>query len=90
VRTLQFDTPLTFGALRIDQTDVRTQDWGSTSSIPEEASDSDEIIVSALSKNDKRLRFIIVGADALSNCSSITFDKRQRQIRLSCVPAGGK
>jgi hypothetical protein len=90
VRTLQFDTPLTFGALRIDHTAVRMQDWGSTSSIPEEASDSDEIIVSALSKNDKRLRFIILGADALSNCSSITFDKRQRQIRLSCVPAGGK
>jgi hypothetical protein len=88
VRTLQFDTPLTFGALRIERTEVRTQDTGSTSSIPEEAPDPDEIIVSGLSENDKRLRYIILGADALRNCSSITFDKRKRQIRLSCAPAG--
>jgi hypothetical protein len=88
VRTLQFDTPLTFGAMRITHTEVRTQDTGSTSSIPEVAPDPDEIIVSALSKNDKRLRYIILGADALRNCSSITFDKRKRQIRLSCAPAG--
>jgi hypothetical protein len=88
VRTLQFDTPLTFGALKIEHTEVRTQDTGSTSSIPEEAPDPDEIIVSGLSENDKRLRYIILGADALRNCSSITFDKRKRQIRLSCAPAG--
>jgi hypothetical protein len=88
VRTLLFDTPLTFGALRIERTEVRTQDTGSTSSIPEEAPDPDEIIVSALSENDKRLRYIILGADALRNCSSITFDKRKRQIRLSCAPPG--
>jgi hypothetical protein len=88
VRTLQFDTPLQMDGLRIAQTEVRMQDTGSTNSIPDEAPDPDEIIVSALSKNDKRLRFIILGADALRNCSSITFDKPQRQIRLSCVPAG--
>lgn len=87
VRTLQFDTPLTFGALKIEQTGVRMQDWGRADSIPDEAPDPDEIIVSALSKNDKRLRFIILGADALRNCSSITFDKTKRQIRLSCTSA---
>jgi hypothetical protein len=87
VRTLQFDTPLTFGPLRIDRTEVRMQDTGNTSSIPDEAPDPDEIIVSALSKNDKRLRYIILGADALRSCSSITFDKPRRQVRLSCVPA---
>jgi hypothetical protein len=90
VRTLQFETPLTFGALRIERTEVRMQDWGSTASIPEAAPDPDEIIVSALSKNDKQLRFIILGADALRNCSSVTFDKLKRQIRLSCAPASGE
>lgn len=89
VRTLQFDTPLAFGALRITHTDVRMQDWGQTDSIPEDAPDPDEILVTALSKNDKRLRFIILGADALRHCSSITFDKPKRQIRLSCAPSGG-
>ena len=85
VRTLRFETPLTFGPLRIDRTEVRMQDTGSTNSIPDQAPDPDEIIVSALSKNDKRLRYIILGADALRNCSSITFDKATRQIRLSCA-----
>lgn len=84
VRTLQFGTPLTFGALKIERTDVRMQDTGSTNSIPDEAPDPDEIIVSALSEKDKRLRYIILGADALRTCSSITFDKPKRQIRLSC------
>jgi hypothetical protein len=88
VRTLQFDTPLTFGPLRIDRTEVRMQDTGNTSSIPDKAPDPDEIIVSAMSKNDKRLRYIILGADALRSCSSITFDKPRRLVRLSCVPAG--
>jgi hypothetical protein len=84
VRTLKFGTPLTFGALKIDRTEVRMQDTGSTMSIPDEAPDPDEIIVSAQSENDKRLRYIILGADALRTCSSITFDKPKRQIRLSC------
>lgn len=88
VRTLHFETPLTFGPLRIDQTEVRMHDTGSTSSIPDEAPDPDEIVVSALSKNDKRPRYMILGADALRSCSSITFDKQKRQIRLSCAPSG--
>jgi hypothetical protein len=87
VRTLQFGAPLSFGAFKIAQTDVRMQDWGRTDTIPDVAPDPDEIIVSALDKNDKRLRFIIAGADALSNCSSITYDKPKRQIRLSCLPS---
>jgi hypothetical protein len=90
VRTLRFDKPLIFGGLKVDQTDVRMHDWGGTDSIPEAAPDPDEIIVSALSQNDKRLRFIIVGADALRNCSSITFDKHKRQIRLSCAAASAE
>jgi hypothetical protein len=89
VRTLQFNKPLTFGALKVARTEVRMQDWGRTNSIPEASPDPDEIVVSALSKNDKRLRFMILGADALRNCSSITFDKLKRQIRLSCAPESG-
>jgi len=85
VRTLEFGNPFAFGPFRIDRTEVRLQDWGRTDSIPDAAPDPDEIIVSALDKNDKRLRFIIAGGDALSNCSAITFDKPKRQIRLSCA-----
>ena len=85
VRTLQFETPLTFGPLRINRTEVRMLDTGSTNAIPDAVPDPDEIIVTALSKSDKRLRYIILGADALRNCSSITFDKARRQVRLSCA-----
>jgi len=87
VRTLEFEKPFGFGAFKISRTEVRLQDWGRTDSIPNAAPDPDEIIVSALNKNDKRLRFVIAGADALNNCSSITFDKPKRQIRLSCTPS---
>ncbi len=85
VRTLRFEAPLTFGAFRVDHTDVRMLDTGGTDAIPEVEPDPDEIIVSALGKNDRRLRFIIAGADALQNCSSITFDKLKSVIRLSCL-----
>jgi hypothetical protein len=86
VRTLQFGTPLQFEALRISRTEVRTQDWGNASAIPETAPDPDEIVVNALDRNDRRPRFLIVGADALQNCSSVTFDKPSRRIRLRCLP----
>jgi hypothetical protein len=92
VRNIEFVTPLMLGttplSIPMHRADVRTLPGERTDSIPEDDPDPDEIIVVAPGKVDKRPRYIVVGADTLRNCSSITFDKRKRQIRLSCAPTG--
>jgi hypothetical protein len=91
VRNIEFGTPLMLGvsplSIPLHRADVRTLPGEATDAIPEQEPDPDEIIVVAPGQVDNRPRYIVVGADALRNCSSITFDKRKRQIRLSCVPA---
>lgn len=90
VRTLTFRRPLTIGPLTIPVIGVRTNDNGNAASIREagameRASDPDEIVVTAKGrKRDLRHDVISLGADYLSRCSSIVFDKAAKQIRLSC------
>ncbi len=94
VRNIEFGTPWMIGtpALHIPLTraDVRTLPGEKTDTIPEQEPDPDEIMVVAPGQIDNRPRYLIVGADALSNCSSITFDKPKRQIRLSCAASSVK
>jgi hypothetical protein len=90
VRNIEFGKPWMIGtaALNISlyRADVRTLPGEKTDSIPDKAPDPDEIIVVAPGQIDNRPRYVIVGADALSRCSSISFDKPKRQITLRCVP----
>lgn len=85
VRTLRLATPLPIGPLAISELGVRTADFGNASAIREEGGDPDEIIVTGERRRDPRRDRLSLGADALARCSSITFDKRARQVRLSCA-----
>ena len=89
VRTLHLGTPLQVGPLTITRLGVRTADFGSAASIREEDGDPDEIVVTARARRDHRRDRIAIGADLLARCSSLVFDKRAREIRLTCayVPA---
>ncbi|WP_298273859.1 MULTISPECIES: hypothetical protein [Alphaproteobacteria] len=90
VRGMTLDRPLAIGPLSIDRLGVRVGDFGGTDAIPDAdrpspASDPDEIVVTARGrKRDARHDTVSIGADQLSQCSSIVFDKTAQEIRLSC------
>jgi len=82
VRSLHLARPLQIGAISLRELGVRTHDFGSVRGIAEAGADPDEVVVVA--KGKKRVEQIKLGADVLDRCSSITFDKAARQVRLSC------
>lgn len=84
VRRLQLARPLAIGPLSIGALLVRVGDNGSVAGIADANADPDEIVVTATRKGDRR-DVLIIGRDELAGCSSITFDKPAKQIRLSCA-----
>ena len=83
VKRMEFDTPVQIGELQLRDVVVRTTDTGSTASIPDDQQDPSEIVVVAKGKK-KPVHGIYVGTASLTACSSLTFDKPRREIRLSC------
>ena len=84
VRRVAFDRAPSLGALVLTNIVVRTQDTGSVAGIKEEGDDPNEILVTA--KDKKAAVTMTVGLDALEPCSSLTFDRIAKEIRLSCRP----
>lgn len=79
-RTMNLGLPLVVAGRRIDQILVRT------SGDDREGSDPDEIVVVAKGKGEKKTpRSVTLGGDALRGCSTLTFDKPRKEIRLSCL-----
>ena len=60
-------------------------DFGTAAGIREEGSDPDEIVVTGSRRRNMDRDRIAIGADALVRCSSVVFDKRAREIRLTCA-----
>ncbi len=96
VRLLTLEKPFIIGAFRFTQIAVRVRngvDAGALGeAIAEQAVDDDsdpaEIIVMGKGKKAKQPIFTFdIGRDVLDACSSITFDKAAKQMRLSCHPA---
>jgi len=86
VRTLTLAHPLVIGPLSITTIAARTTDFGNAEGIAKEgeAADPDEVVVTAKGKRDRRGDRLTIGSDALAGCSSITFDKPAKLIRLRC------
>jgi hypothetical protein len=85
VRTLRLGRPFVVGPLTILELGVRTADFGNASAIREEGGDPDEVVVTGDRRRNRARDRVAIGADQLRNCSSITFDKRARQVRLPCA-----
>jgi hypothetical protein len=85
VRMLRLGRPLQIGPLTLTELGVRTADFGSAASIREAGADPDEIVVTAGRRRNNERDRIAIGADLLARCSSIVFDRRARQIRLTCA-----
>lgn len=85
VRLMRLAEPLHLGGFIVRLIDVRTVDQGDAGSIPDADSDPNEIVVTADKRSGRAYRTLHVGADALVRCSSISFDKAAKVIRLSCA-----
>lgn len=87
VRTLRLARPLVVGPLSVGRLLVRVADHGDASTIGERRGprDPDEVVVTGRRKRDRSRDHIVLGRDQLDRCSSITFDKPARQVRLSCL-----
>ncbi len=94
VRRMQLARPLSVEGLTIATLLVRTRDFGGQTSLPgittpDEEAAPDEVVVTARADASPAVYYIMLGADALAPCSSITFDNVRQRVELSClVPEG--
>lgn len=82
VRHLVFPEGLALGELPLSRLVVRSQDTGSTKLIPDEDSDPNEIVV-----RGGKLKIapqLWIGTASLEACSTLTFDRAEELVRLSC------
>jgi hypothetical protein len=73
------------GPIELKSAAIRVLDFGSVSKIPDADADPDEIVAIGRKKKEPDYRSLHVAADALTGCSSITFDKPRKRIILSCM-----
>jgi hypothetical protein len=85
VRPMRLGRPLLIGPLAVSRLLVRTGDTGAATGIADPEADPDEVVVTGGRPADPRRDRLILGADALASCSVIEFDKRARQVRLTCA-----
>jgi len=84
VRTLALDRPFKVGPIELRTVAIRVADNGSAGKIPDADADPDEIVVTGKKKKDPDYLSLHIAADALTGCSSISFDKLAKRIILSC------
>ena len=70
----------------------RRRDFGGDTRLPgldegDGESAPDEVVVTAYAEPSPAVYYIILGADALAPCSTITFDNRRNRVELSCLVA---
>lgn len=83
-RKLRLANPLRLGPISIRDVSVRTSEGGE-SSIPDMDADPSEIVVTGNAGSKvKPEYFVFVGLNDMKNCSSLTFDKPAKVIRLMC------
>ena len=90
VRPLRLARPLSVQGLTLTGLLVRTRDFGGGTSLPGLETDDaetspDEVVVTARADASPAVYYIMLGADALAPCSSITFDNLHRRVELSCL-----
>ena len=90
-RVMRLARPLRLGGLSLASLGVRVTDGNVAGRIAEEgaaaeAADPNEVVVTA-GKGKPPVNALSLGADALDRCSSLVFDKRAREVRLTCGDA---
>lgn len=83
VRALTLAEPVAIGPLSFTRLGVRVGDGGAVNALREADADPEEVQVVAKGKPGRA--GLLIGADLLGRCSSLVFDKRAKQVRLSCI-----
>lgn len=92
IRKVVLSEPLRLCAITLNDFHVRLQDYGDSSGIVDgdlrrANKDSDELtIIGAIPNPGTVLYDLDIRQEDMQHCSSVTFDKRKKQIRLSCLP----
>lgn len=89
VRAMRLARPLSIEGLQLRDLMVRTRDFGGETGLPGldapgVGGNSEEVVVTARGQASPAIYYIMLGADLLAPCSSITFDNRRRRVVLSC------
>ncbi len=89
VRPMTLAHPLAIGPLSLTRVGVRIAEGRDTGAIPDANTppppvDPDEVVVTARVDRHPRPGTLTLGADALSRCSAVVFDKAAREVRLTC------
>ena len=86
VRPFRLAAPAALGSYEIRSFLVRTADFRGSYQLPPDRADPDEIVVTAATKGRQRARlYLLIGADALARCSSLTYARAPRQLTLRCA-----
>lgn len=90
-RMMRIAEPILLGGLALERFAVRIEDYGEPRRVGEIAVDDprfdpDTILVSRRKGRGKPDLLTRIGRDQIAHCSSITYDLRAEEIRLSCAP----
>lgn len=87
-RPVRLDRPLVIGPVTLPDLLVRTLDYGAPRGIADQEDSADnpaDILVTARTDRQAPQYIVYLGADALTHCSSVTFDKVAMTISLACA-----
>jgi hypothetical protein len=86
VRPMALHKPIDLDGFSTDRFLVRTRDNRGAYSLPPDAVDPDEILVTADSRSRQPERLqLILGREQFSSCSSLTFERALRRLTLRCA-----
>jgi hypothetical protein len=89
-RPVALNRALAIGGIRVRNLFVRTLDYGTAAGVDaqlDEPENPADIVVTARQDRQAPQYIVYLGADALSDCSSVTFDKGAMTLSLSCLPS---
>jgi len=84
VRAMDITTPFAIGPINLTHVTAWVGDYGDTSQVPDDQADPNEIVVTAKGSKIQSFHAIVIGRNDMAQCSSVTYDKPGRQIRLVC------
>lgn len=88
VRPMRFAAPVSLNGFATERLHVRTADFRGREVLPPESEqDANEIVVTATTGRSRAEYRLTFGQDRLSACSSISYNRRVKQLTLSCRAA---
>jgi hypothetical protein len=84
VRTMDIARPFGIGPIQLSRVTAWVGEYGDISRVPDDQDDPNEIVVTAKGSKIKSFHAIVIGRNDMAHCSSITYDKPGRQIRMVC------